>query len=266
MKRLVLLLIAVSVLYNPQMLTAQENGGGSGVIAYPAGPVGERTPTPAWGTASEAAISIPGTAFYPRTGVGIWGSTGDGNRYRATSTIGGTAVTTDMWLDAEVNLPSGATVTGLLVDYCDTGVGDVWSWFSVQDSISGNLTQFPSAGLKSVNAPGCTYMYTAIPAGSVVISNGLNSYFARIRMDTVGETNLVRGVIVYYKLQVSPAPGAARFTDVATTHPFFQYIEALAASGVTSGCAASQYCPDAFVTRGQMAVFLSRALGLHWSP
>jgi hypothetical protein len=69
---------------------------------------------------------------------------------------------------------------------------------------------------------------------------------------------------VSYKLRISPAPVTARFTDVPTTHPFFQYIEALAASGVTAGCTATQYCPDAPLTRGQMAVFLSRALGLHF--
>jgi len=71
---------------------------------------------------------------------------------------------------------------------------------------------------------------------------------------------------VQYKLQVSAAPGTATFSDVPMSHPFFQFIEALAASGITAGCnlAPPQFCPDAPVTRGQMAVFLSRALGLHW--
>jgi uncharacterized delta-60 repeat protein len=39
-------------------------------------------------------------------------------------------------------------------------------------------------------------------------------------------------------------------------------IEALAASGVTRGCAEELFCPSAPVTRGQMAAFLVRALGL----
>ena len=39
-------------------------------------------------------------------------------------------------------------------------------------------------------------------------------------------------------------------------------IEALAASGITSGCGGTSYCPDNPVTRGQMAAFLVRALGL----
>jgi hypothetical protein len=63
---------------------------------------------------------------------------------------------------------------------------------------------------------------------------------------------------------VSPAPGTATFNDVPTTHPFFQFIEALHASGITGGCQASPplYCPDNPVTRGQIAVFLAKALGL----
>jgi Lysyl oxidase/S-layer homology domain len=37
-------------------------------------------------------------------------------------------------------------------------------------------------------------------------------------------------------------------------------INALAASGITGGCAAGRFCPTAVVTRGQMAAFLHRAL------
>jgi len=63
---------------------------------------------------------------------------------------------------------------------------------------------------------------------------------------------------------VSPAPATATFNDVPTTHPFFQFIEALHASGITGGCSAAPplYCPDNPVTRGQVAVFLAKALGL----
>src|SRR5262249_40435624 len=65
-------------------------------------------------------------------------------------------------------------------------------------------------------------------------------------------------------LPVSPAPATATFNDVPTDHPFFRYIEALHASGITGGCSASPllYCPDNPVTRGQVAVFLAKALGL----
>jgi hypothetical protein len=35
------------------------------------------------------------------------------------------------------------------------------------------------------------------------------------------------------------------------------------ASGITAGCGGGNYCPDA-PTRRQMAIFLAKALGLHW--
>jgi hypothetical protein len=64
---------------------------------------------------------------------------------------------------------------------------------------------------------------------------------------------------------VSPAPDAATFGDVPTSHPFFQFVEALSASGITGGCGdGTNFCPDSPLTRGQMAVFLAKALGLQW--
>lgn len=44
--------------------------------------------------------------------------------------------------------------------------------------------------------------------------------------------------------------------------PFEADIETLAALGVTSGCARRRFCPEAPITRGQMAVFLTRAAHL----
>jgi hypothetical protein len=71
-------------------------------------------------------------------------------------------------------------------------------------------------------------------------------------------------VEIWWHRVVSPAPATATFNDVPTSHPFFQYVEALAASGITGGCGGGNYCPNNPVTRGQMAVFLAKALGLHW--
>jgi hypothetical protein len=72
------------------------------------------------------------------------------------------------------------------------------------------------------------------------------------------------GAVVRWRRTVSDAPSAATFNDVPTSHPFFQFIEALSESGITAGCGGGNYCPDNPLTRGQMAVFLAKALGLHW--
>jgi hypothetical protein len=51
---------------------------------------------------------------------------------------------------------------------------------------------------------------------------------------------------------------------VPVGHPQLQFVEALVAAGITAGCGGGNFCPDAPVTRGQMAVFLAAALGLHF--
>ena len=51
------------------------------------------------------------------------------------------------------------------------------------------------------------------------------------------------------------------FMDVVSGTPFYPFVMGIAAAGVTSGCAAGQYCGANEVTRAQMAIFLVR--GLH---
>jgi hypothetical protein len=46
------------------------------------------------------------------------------------------------------------------------------------------------------------------------------------------------------------------FSDVACPGPFADWIQQLAAEGITAGCGAGIYCPSQPVTRAQMAVFL----------
>jgi hypothetical protein len=72
------------------------------------------------------------------------------------------------------------------------------------------------------------------------------------------------GVRITWRRQVS-APLGQTFADVPSSDPGFGYIEALAASGTTAGCSPTDYCPGANLTRRQMAVFLSKALGLQWA-
>jgi hypothetical protein len=61
-----------------------------------------------------------------------------------------------------------------------------------------------------------------------------------------------------FQAQITPY-----FTDVPATHPYFKHIQKMRELGITTGCTATQYCPDDPVTRGQVGVFLIRArLGL----
>jgi len=50
------------------------------------------------------------------------------------------------------------------------------------------------------------------------------------------------------------------FTDVAASNPLCGWIQQLYRDGVTNGCGSGRYCPNDPVTRGQLAMFLERAL------
>lgn len=81
------------------------------------------------------------------------------------------------------------------------------------------------------------------------------------------ERNVSRGEMAAFfvrGLNLSLTTGATDFTDDDTSI-FEKDIERLSASGITRGCNPpdnTEYCPDRFVTRAEMAAFFVRALGL----
>jgi glucose/arabinose dehydrogenase len=58
-----------------------------------------------------------------------------------------------------------------------------------------------------------------------------------------------------------PTPAMQRFGDVPPSNIFYNFIDRLAELGITVGCGGGNYCPDAAVSREQMAAFIMRALG-----
>ncbi len=65
-----------------------------------------------------------------------------------------------------------------------------------------------------------------------------------------------------YGSSYSPPTATGVFGDVGLGHWAVHWIEQLAVEGITAGCGGGDYCPDAAVTRAQMAVFLVRTFGL----
>ena len=63
---------------------------------------------------------------------------------------------------------------------------------------------------------------------------------------------------VYHGTSYAPPPAQGVFSDVATTLPLAPWIEELARLSVTAGCGGTAYCPSNSVTRGQMAVFMTK--------
>jgi hypothetical protein len=61
--------------------------------------------------------------------------------------------------------------------------------------------------------------------------------------------------------------GSTGFDDVSTGYWAAAWIKQLAAEGITGGCGSGNYCPEAPVTRAQMAIFLLRSKhGSSYSP
>jgi hypothetical protein len=62
---------------------------------------------------------------------------------------------------------------------------------------------------------------------------------------------------------VPPTCTATVFTDVVCpSAQFVNFINVLAAEGVTGGCGGGDYCPGNPVNRGQMSAFLVKTFGL----
>jgi len=218
-----------------------------------------------YGTASESVLVIAGNDVNPPTNTVTYntrvsGSTGIG----IFQTYVCSACPT-WWKGVQV--PSGAVITRITVDACDTSAtgGLVFGMAAGAAPAGAQAFVTPPGYTGNAPTPGCAF-FSVTPLATLNVANGMSQYWAFVAWlgDFSGAVRL-QGIRVYYMLQVSAAPATATFpTDVPTSHPFFQYIEALAASGITAGCGAGTYCPDQPLTRGQMAVFLSKALGLHF--
>ena len=173
---------------------------------------------------------------------------------------------------ATVRLPTGALVTGMTVIYYDNDGSDDFSislrshWVTVA-GVSGETIISPT--FASSGTPGTSAFWVDIDPDHtiqyIVDGSTAQSYCLTAYMPSSLVVSL-RGVIIGWNRQVSPAPATATFGDVGTGHWAFPFVEALAASGITGGCGGGNYCPDNPITRAEMAVFLSGALGLHWAP
>jgi S-layer homology domain len=86
----------------------------------------------------------------------------------------------------------------------------------------------------------------------------------RLRAFLPNGTFALGGARITWHRQVSPPPLTATFPDVPTGHPFYEYVEALYAAGITAGYGNGFFGVNDPISRGQMAAFLAKALGLHW--
>jgi hypothetical protein len=166
-------------------------------------------------------------------------------------------------LAAGVHLPSGATILAIYLDSCETNATLSTSLEFLECTNQGNCSSSGVVG--AIPNAGCGRNATLnfVP-GQITVHNDTDRLFLWVATPAGDVSTSLQDVAIEYQLQVSQPPGVADFVDVPTTSPIYKFVEALKTSGITAGCDATHYCPNASVTRGQMAVFLSTALGLQW--
>lgn len=170
------------------------------------------------------------------------------------------------WLYAPLHLPDGAFITGISFEYCnETAPGE--AGVTIVSHVNGQMIEAPpGSGLPNDGPPNSCSSATAVIKPFPPIDNAAVQLSVQMTLlgGAVAERVAFGPVRIHYRLYPAPAPEVPSFGDVPVTHPFYRFIEALYASGATVGCGGGNYCPDAPVTRAQVAAMLARAFGLGW--
>lgn len=183
-------------------------------------------------------------------------------------------------------LPSGAHITqmrafirdgtavldeDIMIALCRTGVGELAGNFPEGDCpvvlfsdgshndygitvAADHVVEYTTSGFL---VPPVSWVYT------LVVEFGTAT---KIRQ-YIGDELRLRQVVIYFERQIRPRSTLIfppTFDDVPEDSPIFDEVEALYAAGISAGCDPNNYCPDAPVTRGQLALLMARALGLNW--
>jgi hypothetical protein len=100
------------------------------------------------------------------------------------------------------------------------------------------------------------YVTTLVSNG---ITAGVGGGLYGVNDDTLRQQMAVFILKAKHGLCYTPPPCTGVFGDVPCPSPFADWIEAMAAEGITGGCGGGNFCPMNPVRRDQMSVFLLRA-------
>jgi len=239
---------------------------GSSVLAQPAGRAAagpgahvETAPkTPEWGVAGVTYYSMGAAEFLPKDSISTYATD--------VSPAGRWATSSGAVFQATPHIPGGALLTYMELDYCDDDPNDSLALrLSDCDYLGICNSSFAYVQTSIPNNVCGGYVWTDLTPLNYTVNNTSRRLLLEVLTGSGGGDKTFYGAVIGYKLQVSPAPPNPTFNDVPTNDFGFQYIEALAASGITGGCGSNNFCPDSPVTRRQMAIFIAKALGLSWS-
>ncbi len=207
------------------------------------------TATDPAGKTSEFSQRIPfatSVSSGPPAGGAILGLTGTDFLDGAAVTVGGVAaagVTVNSFTSATITAPALAagTVNDIVVTNLDGSRGTLPKAF-----VADFLDVTPAHQFYS-------FVTTLVSNG---ITAGVGGSLYGVDQGTKRQQMAVFLLKAEHGLCYVPPPCASAFPDVPCPSTFADWIEALAAEGITTGCGGGNFCPNNFVTRRQMAVFL----------
>jgi hypothetical protein len=166
-------------------------------------------------------------------------------------------------LEVPIHVPTGAIIDYVELDACDSNATTDMSMSMLDCDPLGNTGCSNPTSLTTTGSTGCQVL--SVSSLGYTVDNANHAISIEV-VDNAGDGSLLlSSVAVGYRLQVSPAPVTPTFADVDGGSIYYQFIEALSASGITAGCdGVPNFCPDRPITRQEMAVFMAKALGLHF--
>lgn len=208
----------------------------------------------AFGTQDYTVTTISATSFYPETSGSSYITSGSWGRFQCNG-----CPLSNFFVG--LDLPAGAVIDFIGLNSTTNVPAIIGAELARRDKF-GNLGVI--GGIDSTVHADWDTDFNANPIGFLWQGRTGEALVLHVQFASDPNPQFFGWVEVWWRRSVSPAPATAIFTDVPTTHTYFRAIEALAASGITAGCGGGNFCPNQNVTRGEMAAFLARALGLHW--
>ncbi len=171
-------------------------------------------------------------------------------------------------------------------DAGDPFPGSRWNQaFSASSNPNSNLYNGSPSSANVLNISGCastmtadfltpgdgtfadiTLDYWAVDSIEKLYQNGITQGCGVYPLTYCPESSTTRAQMAIFLLRskhgssyVPPAATGTAFADVSADHWAAAWIEQLVVEGITAGCGDGNYCPEAEVTRAQMAVFLLRS-------
>jgi hypothetical protein len=138
-------------------------------------------------------------------------------------------------------------------------------------SISPAVQSFAAGGgagnVAVTAAAGCSWTAVSNVPWITILSGSSGTGNGTVSFSAAANSNIfpLSGTISISN-QIGTIVQGAQFNDIPSTHPFFTFIGKASARGIIAECGNFNFCPDALVSREQMAILVEKSMGIFVPP